>query len=402
MINTVHLTTISNQGGIFLDKYTLERERRFSLMNTLMDRENLDALVFTSSAVQTDEVAIKYLTNTGLLARRAFAFLKKNEIPYFILATQDEYVNAKSTSWIPYDHILLGDPVKEAVQMVTSLGSGKRVGIYEPNSLPILIHNELFQADAEFVDITAPMTVLRAPKSSFEIDLIQQASDLAVHSMDYILEHIRPGITERELLAGADGYLIANGAQELLVMCVSEGQHSFIHKPKNVAVKDDGVLVYSCEFSGSGGYWTQLARAIFMKRGCEPEVYQLYQAAKAAIQRGAELLRPGNRVCDINNAVLGYIKAAGYSAGHWAGHAMGADLGDGMPITSECQVEIRENMVFTLHPNVVSGEKGIFYGDTYLVTSNGAINLTAAYNESPYLEDMLQELSNRKQMQEPK
>ena len=81
---------------------------------------------------------------------------------------------------------------------------------------------------------------------------------------------------------------------------------------------------------------------------------------------------------------------------------MGADLGDGMPITSECQVEIRENMVFTLHPNVVSGEKGIFYGDTYLVTSNGAINLTAAYNESPYLEDMLQELSNRKQMQEPK
>ena len=148
MINTVHLTTISNQGGIFLDKYTLERERRFSLMNTLMDRENLDALVFTSSAVQTDEVAIKYLTNTGLLARRAFAFFKKNEIPYFILATQDEYVNAKSTSWIPYDHILLGDPVKEAVQMVTSLGSGKRVGIYEPNSLPILIHNELFQADA--------------------------------------------------------------------------------------------------------------------------------------------------------------------------------------------------------------------------------------------------------------
>ena len=77
MINTVHLTTISNQGGIFLDKYTLERERRFSLMNTLMDRENLDALVFTSSAVQTDEVAIKYLTNTGLLARRAFAFFKK-------------------------------------------------------------------------------------------------------------------------------------------------------------------------------------------------------------------------------------------------------------------------------------------------------------------------------------
>ena len=37
MINTVHLTTISNQGGIFLDKYTLERDRRFSLMNTLMD-----------------------------------------------------------------------------------------------------------------------------------------------------------------------------------------------------------------------------------------------------------------------------------------------------------------------------------------------------------------------------
>ncbi len=379
--------------------YVTERTRRLTLMNTLMDQENLDALIFTSSAVQTDEVAIKYLTNTALLARRAFAFMQKDEMPWFVLGTQDEYTNAKKTSWIPDDHILLGNPVEKTVQMMATLGSGKRIGIYEPDNLPVAVYNELFKGTAELVDITLPMTILRAPKSPFEIDLIRQTSLLAIHSMDHVLEHMRAGVTERELIGGAEGYLIANGAQELLVMCASEGPHAFIHRPQNTKINDDSVFIYSCEFSGEGGYWTQLARAIFLKQDCAPEIYALYEVAKAAIRHGADLLKPGSRVCDVNNAIIGYIEGQGYKAGHWAGHAMGADLGDGIPITSESPIEIKENMVFTLHPNIVSKDDGIFYGDTYLVTKTGPVNLTSAYNNSPYLGDMLQELkSHRRQI----
>ena len=75
---------------------------------------------------------------------------------------------------------------------------------------------------------------------------------------------------------------------------------------------------------------------------------------------------------------------------------MGADLGDGIDIGAPNKMELVPNMVLTLHPSVVGKNDGLLYGNTYIVTENGAVNLTPDYYSNCYLEDLLDELDAKK------
>jgi len=55
----------------------VERDRRIALFNQLMERNGLDALVFTSTAQQTCQMAVKYLSDYTLTTRRNFAYMEK-------------------------------------------------------------------------------------------------------------------------------------------------------------------------------------------------------------------------------------------------------------------------------------------------------------------------------------
>lgn len=71
---------------------------------------------------------------------------------------------------------------------------------------------------------------------------------------------------------------------------------------------------------------------------------------------------------------------------------MGADLGDGIDIGAPNKMELKPNMILTLHPSVVGRSDGLLYGNTYAVTETGVQNLTDAYTGSSYLEDLLEEM----------
>lgn len=53
---------------------------------------------------------------------------------------------------------------------------------------------------------------------------------------------------------------------------------------------------------------------------------------KEAIQAGVEKFRPGNLICDVDEAINKVAQKYGLSKGVWAGHSMGIDLGDGYNI----------------------------------------------------------------------
>ena len=73
---------------------------------------------------------------------------------------------------------------------------------------------------------------------------------------------------------------------------------------------------------------------------------------------------------------------------------MGADLGDGIDIGMPNKMELKPNMVLTLHPSVMNQNRsdGLLYGNTYAVTESGFVNLTHGYADSCYLEDLLTEM----------
>lgn len=372
-----------------------ERDRRLALFNKLMDDKGLDALVFTSTAQQTCQMAVKYLSNYSIMTRRDFAYMENGKMPFLLVHTVGQEFHAKTLSWLPEENVSAGgdNMPKRVADFIKKLPAKRpRVGLYEASQIPVSIYGLLTETGAEFIDITEEFTILRAGKSEYEIELTKLASDISIASFEWVVKNIRVGSTEWELIGGAEGYLRERGAEETLVLCRSDKPHSFIAKPKNVKIAEGGIFVYSCEAAGPGGYWTQIIRPIFMSRDTQKEAYEILQVIKEAIAAGVEKMRVGYRICDVNEAIDKVVKKYGYSTGLWSGHGMGADLGDGVDIGNSNKMEIVPNMVLTFHPNVVSKTEGLLYSDTYMATEKDAVNLTGKYTDSPFYDDLIKEI----------
>lgn len=117
------------------ESFYQERDRRIDLLNRLMEEENLDALLFTSTAQQTFQMGVKWATFYPLITRRDFCFVAKNEMPYLIVPTSGQAYNASKQSWLPEDHVVGGPMETTIVALIKKLGKEPRLGIYTPGNI---------------------------------------------------------------------------------------------------------------------------------------------------------------------------------------------------------------------------------------------------------------------------
>lgn len=189
-------------------------------------------------------------------------------------------------------------------------------------------------------------------------------------------------------MGGAEGYIRAHGGEETLVLVRTKMPHTFIARPTGEPIREDSLFLYSVEMAGEYGYWTQCIRPIFMKRGAFPEAERILGIIKEAEVAGAEKMVPGNRVCDVAEAIEHVVAKYNLRIGVWSGHGMGADLGDGVDIGRSNTMEIVPNMILTLHPSVQSDIDGLLYGNTWLATEDKPVNLTPEYADACFIDEL--------------
>ena len=366
-----------------------ERDRRAAIFEQLMKDFNLDGLYFTSTAQQAYQMATKYASGYPLTTRRDIVYVVPGEIPYLVVPTVGQQSSARNVSWLPADHILSDDLDKATGKFVRSLkGAAPRIGLYEPNEIPYYLYKALNAVNAEFVDITYALTCARQNKSDFEIACIKESSKIACESVACVANALKPGMTERELIGLAEGFVRAHGGEDTLILTRTQKPHTFISRATDRVIPEDGLFVYSVEMAGYFGYWTQCVRPLFMQYGAQPEAFRILGLIKEAEAAGVEAFVPGNRVCDVAAAIEKVIAKYNLKIGVWSGHGMGADLGDGVDIGTPNKMEIVPNMILTLHPSVMSDEDGLLYGNTWMSTEKGAVCLTPDYADLPYLPDL--------------
>lgn len=361
-------------------RFIAERDRRIALLNKLMEDMKLDALVLTSTAQMAYQIATKYVSNYQLTTRRDFVFMKAGEMPRLLVPTIGQQFHARRLSWLPDECVYSGPMIPIICDWVKALGQQKpRLGIYEYAELPVSIASAIRETGAEIVDITKAYTAVRQVKSDFEIDMIKQASDLAVASFEHVVKLAEVGKSERQLIGAGEGYLRAHGAEDTLILTRSQHPHSYICRPTDYCMESDAVFIYSAEVAGPAGFWTQVLRPIFFSEDCQPEVRRILSVIKEAEAAGAEAMKIGNTVADVAKAIEKVVAANSCSTGVWSGHGMGHDLGDGVDIGNMNELEIVPNMVLTLHPSVLSDKDGFLFGNTWYATPNGAELLTPKY-----------------------
>jgi Xaa-Pro dipeptidase len=365
-----------------------EIDRRVEAIRNKMSDEGLDILIVFSQVILGEKGAVRYISDYRLLTRKDYLVLPLSGDPMMIVPTLGQQISALHVSWIKdirFSSEAAG-MIGEVAQKVKSVcRDDARVGIVGLNGIPYqdfeLLKKELPRT--YFTDASKLLNDIRAVKSSEEIEKIKATTEIADDCYKMLLGILHSGSDELEFMAEVNKLLTLKGVEDTLIL-TSKGRSfpCFIAPPGPYIFKDGDHYVFSIEISGPGGYWSQIVRPICL--GAPSPVYeQLFKTGKQAIEAGVSGLLPGRQIGEIARIISSEAKNAGFKTGVWSGHGMGMDLGDGIGIFEDSTLELKDGMIITIHPHIMTrdGKEGLLLGDTYLVRENGAQNLSRTQYE---------------------
>ena len=358
--------------------------RRIGAIKEGMIENGLQALIVFSQVVLGEKGAVRYISNYRLLTRKDYLVLPLIGDPVLIVPTLGQQISAMKASWIR-DVRSGGETegmIREVAEKLKRDGLEKEtigiVGLLSsmPHHDYELLKKEL--PEATFADSSTLLDGIRAVKSPEEIEMVRATTDIADTCYDLLLEIVRPGIDERGVMAEINKLLTLKGVEDTLIL-TSKGRSfpCFIAPPGPYVFQDGDHYVFSIEISGPSGYWSQIVRPLCLGKP-SLQYQRMFEAGQKALERGVAELVPGKRVGDVVRIVYDEIKKAGFNSGLWCGHGMGMDLGDGLGLFENNHLELKDGMVITVHPHIMSqdGKEGLLLGDTFVVREGGAENLS--------------------------
>jgi Xaa-Pro dipeptidase len=361
-----------------------EITRRIAVIKERMRDKGFQALIVFSQVILGEKGAVRYISNYRLLTRKDYLVLPLEGDPTLILPTLGQQMAAMKASWIR-DVRSSGETegmIREVAEKIKRYGLEKgTIGIVGLlSSVPHydyeLLKKELPQAS--FTDSTELLNEIRAVKSLEEVEMIRETTDIADTCYELLLEIMRAGIDEREVMAEINKLLTLKGVEDTLIL-TSKGRSfpCFISPPGQYVFQDGDHYVFSIEISGPSGYWSQIVRPLCLGKPSSSYA-RMFEAGEKALKKGVTGLVPGKRVGDVVRIVYDEIKKAGFKSGLWCGHGMGMDLGDGLGLFENNQTELKAGMIITIHPHILSldDKEGLLFGDTFVVGNEGGQNLS--------------------------
>jgi Xaa-Pro dipeptidase len=181
-------------------------------------------------------------------------------------------------------------------------------------------------------------------------------------------------------MAPAVEIFFARGAGLRMVNIVLSGENgeaeASFKVPGHRKVNADDLLLYSLEITGAGGYWVEFSRALIKgkisaRTAAMAEIY--FEATEAARAK----MRDGEMASAVHRAAAEIFAKRGFSFGHLTGHSIGTTRIEYPAIGAHTEVELKENMIFSFHPQVVDadGKVCLYTQDTYRIGKTEGENL---------------------------
>src|SRR5262249_5152190 len=220
----------------------------------------------------------------------------------------------------------------------------------------------------------------RAVKSELELESVRDSVRINAEGFRIFLEHFEPGRSEREILAPCEEYFVREGCGRLTMDMVLTGPNGSALPEFKIAgdarIAATDMVLPSLEIAGPGGHWVEVSRAICAGQPSREtaqmlEAYEEYHAAA----KGA--LRDGATAHDVHRAVARGFIDRGFILGHVTGHSIGMTMIEWPKIGEGDETELREGMVFSMHPHAISedGQACLYMQDTWLVTRDDGVPL---------------------------
>jgi len=224
----------------------------------------------------------------------------------------------------------------------------------------------------QLVPFDTQFDMARAVKSEEELAEVRDAMDIILDGFWALVGAYCPGKTEAEIMAPAVARFFARGAGPRMMNILLSGSNgeaeAFFKVPGHRMVEAGDLLLYSLEITGVGGYWVEFSRPLL--RGKPSSTTQrMADAYPVALEEARKLMRAGELASNVHRVVAETFSKHGFTLGHLSGHSIGATMLEYPAIGAKSEVPLEENMIFSLHPQVVDrdGKVCLYTQDTYRV-----------------------------------
>lgn len=326
----------------------------------------------------SNPINVKYLT--GIDAEGILLLTRKENI-YITDARYTEYVTSTLT---PFDEIVVDDQKNISRDDYENYFLFcENVG-FEEDYVTYSMYKEFMHKYKinNFVEATKLIESLRIIKDDEEIRSIKTACEITDKCFKYLIETIKPGMTEKQIARIIHDYFMDNAEGEAFKAIVASGENS--SKPhamptdKKIKEKDIITIDMGCKYEG---YCSDMTRTIFVG---EPPKEQLniYNLVLKAQEDTLNEIKDGQSIKQLAKNVQNFFSDKGYTLVHSLGHGVGLEIHEKPFINMKNDNLLKENMIITDEPGIYLTENfGVRIEDTVLVTKQGAIALTESSKE---------------------
>lgn len=339
-----------------------ERDHRFARLRAAIDGAGLDGLLAYAPAWRRENV--RYLTAAPLRSSAALVHLPAEGEPVAYVDDPHDAQAIRAAGFVA--------DVRPLARLEAPPG---RLGVAHLELLPLSLQRRL--AHARIESATALMDRVRMVKSDWELARMRRCGELCDAGWRTLLDALRPGVAEYELVAEVEASLKAAGAEDNFMLIASGGADVRGMTPPSRRRLQPGDMVRSELTPQWQGYWTQICRTAVVGEASQAQrdSFALFEEATSA---GIARLAPGVTAHEVACAENDVFRAHGfgeYCTSEYTrvrGHGHGLHL-DEVAIIEGNDTVIAEGAVLIVHPNTFTPIAGYHVlGDPVVVTSKGA------------------------------
>ena len=226
------------------------------------------------------------------------------------------------------------------------------------------------------------MMSLRASKNASEIESMIRAQRISEKALEEVLHIIKPGMTEKEVMAELVYYMLKFGSEgnSFDPIVVTGKNTSMPHGVPGDTVIRDGDFITMDFGSLSDGYCSDMTRTVAVGHASE-EMKTVYYTVLEAQLAGIAAARSGIPGKLIDKAARDVIEKAGYGAyfGHGFGHSLGLDIHEPPMAGPRGEAPMAENDLCSAEPGIyIPGKFGVRIEDVMIIRKDGAEVITKA------------------------
>ncbi|EHQ8839464.1 aminopeptidase P family protein [Enterococcus faecalis] len=237
----------------------------------------------------------------------------------------------------------------------------------------------------ELVPVMGLIEELREVKDEEEVAIIEKACAIADQGFAFVLEMIKPGMTEIEVANQLDFFMRSKGASGVsFETIVASGLRSAMpHGVASHKVIEKGELItldFGCYYEG---YVSDMTRT-FAIGSIQPKLKEIYDIVLEAQLKVLAEAKPGLTGIQLDAIARDHIASYGYgdAFGHSTGHGIGLEIHEGPNVSFRADKQFVPGNVITDEPGIyLPGIGGVRIEDDLLITAEGNRVLTHAPKE---------------------